>query len=218
MEEAAIKLGQVLADCPITLPRVPVISNVHAAPYQAVDEVRSSLVRQMTAPVRWRETMTFLEAQDVEIVLDIGPKTILRDLSRANSILMTPFALDFDKDRQELEDRLFAPYFHFLKRALGVAVAEKNRNEDLEEYQRGVVRPYGRVRGIYRDIVEGERIAKPADARDAMNMLEQVFETKKVPADVWRERLEALLEETGLREFFASQGGGASHPDGEVNK
>lgn len=44
--------------------------------------VRELLVEQVTAPVKWAQTMAFLKAQDVTHVIEIGPGKVLSGLAR----------------------------------------------------------------------------------------------------------------------------------------
>lgn len=203
MAPAAEALAGTLEAADFRAPAVPVISNVTARPYEGVEALRAGLKAQMTAPVCWAQTMAFLASHAVDIVIDTGPRAVLRDLSKENSLLMAPFSLDVEADRNRLQERLFSVYFRFLKKALGAAISEKNRNDDLEAYEAGVVVPYGEIRTIYREIVEQGRIARPADARRAMEMLRRVFLTKQVPEEVVRARIDGLVKETGLESFFS---------------
>ena len=62
-------------------PQIPVISNVHARPYES-DEVRQNLAHQITRPVRWVETIEFLLRQPNPEFEEIGPGTVLAGLIR----------------------------------------------------------------------------------------------------------------------------------------
>jgi trans-AT polyketide synthase/acyltransferase/oxidoreductase domain-containing protein len=58
---------------------IPVISNVHARPYYP-GEVKENLVKQLTSPVRWVESVTYLLDQGVEQIDEIGPGEVLKGL------------------------------------------------------------------------------------------------------------------------------------------
>lgn len=58
-------------------PAVPVISNVTARPYADPDEMRTLLVQQLTAPVRWEESMRYLLAHGFRRFIELGPGTVL---------------------------------------------------------------------------------------------------------------------------------------------
>ncbi|HMF54969.1 MAG TPA: ACP S-malonyltransferase [Pyrinomonadaceae bacterium] len=62
--------------------RVPVVTNVDAAPIQKGMDARTSLVRQVSSPVRWLETVEFLISNGVERFVEVGPGKVLSGLVR----------------------------------------------------------------------------------------------------------------------------------------
>lgn len=62
--------------------RVPLVTNVDAGAIVSGAQARTSLVRQVCAPVRWRETIDFLIAQEVGTLIEIGPGKVLSGLVR----------------------------------------------------------------------------------------------------------------------------------------
>jgi [acyl-carrier-protein] S-malonyltransferase len=73
MAGAQPKLQSALADVPLRNPPVTVISNVTARPHGSVAEIQSLLVRQVTASVRWEESMRYLLAQGFTRFIELGP-------------------------------------------------------------------------------------------------------------------------------------------------
>ena len=63
-------------------PRVSVITNVDARVTTAPDELRDALVRQVSAPVRWVESMQLLIEQGVDTFVEAGPGKVLSGLMR----------------------------------------------------------------------------------------------------------------------------------------
>jgi len=61
---------------------VPVITNVDAQAVRIGDKVRDSLVRQVSQPVRWLESVEFLISQGVKTFIEIGPGKVLSGLVR----------------------------------------------------------------------------------------------------------------------------------------
>ena len=57
MEPAAERLARAIDAVPVREPTVPLIANVTAEPLREIKRIRALLVRQVTARVRWRETM-----------------------------------------------------------------------------------------------------------------------------------------------------------------
>ena len=63
-------------------PTVPLVANVTAAPVAAAAEVKDLLVRQVTAMVRWRESVLALRDGGVDSVVEIGAGRVLSGLVR----------------------------------------------------------------------------------------------------------------------------------------
>lgn len=62
--------------------RMPLITNVDAAPVTSGAEARSALIRQVSSPVRWQESVEFLVQKGVETFVEIGPGKVLCGLVR----------------------------------------------------------------------------------------------------------------------------------------
>src|SRR4030095_801157 len=62
--------------------QVPVITNVDALPVQVGGEARNALLRQVSSPVRWLESMEFLIGQGVNTFVEVGPGKVLCGLMR----------------------------------------------------------------------------------------------------------------------------------------
>ncbi len=73
MAPAAQQLKAALAATPITDPRIPVYANVHAQPVTRAAEIPDLLVRQLTNPVRWAESMQRMQAAGISDFWEIGP-------------------------------------------------------------------------------------------------------------------------------------------------
>lgn len=82
MEPAQEQLAQDLAALGFRDLSSPVITNVEAAVATQGSEVRDSLIRQVTAPVRWLESMQFLITEGVETFVEVGPAKVLSGLMR----------------------------------------------------------------------------------------------------------------------------------------
>ena len=61
---------------------VPLVTNVDARVIRAGAEARDSLVRQVSRPVRWRETIELLAREGVETFVEVGPGKVLGGLVR----------------------------------------------------------------------------------------------------------------------------------------
>jgi len=77
MDSARPKLAAELERVKIAAPSAPVISNVTARPHETLESIRALLVDQVTAPVRWEESMRYLLAQGFTRFIEWGPGTAL---------------------------------------------------------------------------------------------------------------------------------------------
>jgi [acyl-carrier-protein] S-malonyltransferase len=61
---------------------VPLVTNVDATPNRAGGVARDALVRQVSAPVRWLESMQLLIQEGVDTLVEVGPGKVLGGLMR----------------------------------------------------------------------------------------------------------------------------------------
>jgi [acyl-carrier-protein] S-malonyltransferase len=73
MQSAADQMAEVLAPITFRPAKVPVISNVTAAPHADGDSIKSLLVKQIIAPVRWYQSIEVLRAKSVDKWIELGP-------------------------------------------------------------------------------------------------------------------------------------------------
>lgn len=82
MEPAARAMANALDDVDIEPPAVPVISNVYAYGETDPAQIRTLLVKQVTAPVRWRESVMHMGEQGVTETWEIGAGRALTGMIR----------------------------------------------------------------------------------------------------------------------------------------
>ncbi len=80
MEPVKPRLAEVLARCAVSSPRIPVVTNVEAAPNADGARVVPLLLAQVSAPVRWVESIRALAAAGVTRVVELGPGRVLGGL------------------------------------------------------------------------------------------------------------------------------------------
>jgi [acyl-carrier-protein] S-malonyltransferase len=80
MIPAGERLARVLAEISVNPLAMPVVTNVEAAPNQDAARVRDLLVRQVSAPVRWQETIACLLGLGVDRYVEVGPGKVLAGL------------------------------------------------------------------------------------------------------------------------------------------
>src|SRR4029079_1443068 len=82
MQPAADAMREALAKVTVNAPVVPVVANVLAAPISEPEEIKKRLVEQVTGTVRWRECVTYMTANGVTDVYEIGSGKVLAGLAK----------------------------------------------------------------------------------------------------------------------------------------
>lgn len=80
MKPAADRLAAALADVEVTTPSVPVVANVTAEPTQDPARIKALLVQQVTASVRWEESVQTLAKLGVTRAYELGAGAVLKGL------------------------------------------------------------------------------------------------------------------------------------------
>jgi [acyl-carrier-protein] S-malonyltransferase len=76
MQPAAEKMQDALSYVVLNAPAVPLVANVTAEPASDPDTIRNQLVEQVTAMVRWRESIGNMAAAGVEEFVELGGKVL----------------------------------------------------------------------------------------------------------------------------------------------
>jgi [acyl-carrier-protein] S-malonyltransferase len=80
MAPAAEAMEEALARIDLQAPVVPLVANVSAKSTTDPRGIKLGLVEQVTAMVRWRESMLFLKTAGIEEVVEIGAGRVLAGL------------------------------------------------------------------------------------------------------------------------------------------
>ncbi len=82
MQPAAEAMQAAFAEVEIRAPRVPLVANVRAEAVEAPDTIRALLVEQVTGVVRWRESVEWMIAREVDTFWEIGAGKALSGMIR----------------------------------------------------------------------------------------------------------------------------------------
>src|SRR5437588_6120861 len=82
MAPAQEKLEKDLKQTEFAALRVPLVTNVDADTIETADESREALIRQVTMPVRWEESVRLLIDEGVNTFVEVGPGRVLSGLLR----------------------------------------------------------------------------------------------------------------------------------------
>ena len=80
MEPARLELAEAIDKTPFRAPSCPVYQNVTALPSTDPEVIKDNLLRQLTAPVRWTQTVKNMVADGADFFLEIGPGSVLKGL------------------------------------------------------------------------------------------------------------------------------------------
>lgn len=80
MAEAEAGLREELARVDFRAPRFPVVCNATAEPVTDANTARATLVRQLTAPVRWTEGIQRISSSGIGRFVELGPGKVLTGL------------------------------------------------------------------------------------------------------------------------------------------
>lgn len=82
MQPAADKMKQQLQQVALQSPKIPVLHNADVETHSDAADIKEILVRQLTAPVRWVDTIKAFAASGITHVVECGPGKILAGLNK----------------------------------------------------------------------------------------------------------------------------------------
>ena len=80
MEPARVELEAAIAATTFATPICPVYQNVDAKPYSEPEQIKKNLISQLTAPVRWTQTVENMCADGIMSYVEVGPGKVLQGL------------------------------------------------------------------------------------------------------------------------------------------
>jgi [acyl-carrier-protein] S-malonyltransferase len=86
--------------------QVPLVTNVDADTIRKGDEARQALVRQVTMPVRWEESMRLLLDEGVNTFLEVGPGKVLTGLMRQIERSVASLNVEDEKSLQATVEKI----------------------------------------------------------------------------------------------------------------
>lgn len=80
MEPARIELSQAIDQTSFSIPICPVYQNVNAYPQTNPENIKQNLIAQLTAPVRWTQTIKNMINDGATEFIELGPGDVLKGL------------------------------------------------------------------------------------------------------------------------------------------
>ncbi|MFW6257581.1 MAG: ACP S-malonyltransferase, partial [Prolixibacteraceae bacterium] len=94
MEPAREELAAAIESTVFSKPVCPVYQNVNALPVTDPVEIKKNLIKQLTAPVRWTQTVKNMIAGGATSFTEIGPGKVLQGLVKKVDRQMETFGLE----------------------------------------------------------------------------------------------------------------------------
>jgi [acyl-carrier-protein] S-malonyltransferase len=82
MQPAADAMREALGAVKIAPPRVSLVANVTAQAENDPETIRTLLVQQVTALVRWRESVLYMKGQGISVLVELGAGKVLTGLAK----------------------------------------------------------------------------------------------------------------------------------------
>lgn len=80
MEMARVELAKAIEAAPVSKPICPVYQNVDAMPHTDPIEIKDNLLKQLTSPIRWTQSVKNMLADGMTDFVECGPGTVLTGL------------------------------------------------------------------------------------------------------------------------------------------
>lgn len=94
MEPARIELAEAISSTRFARGICPIYQNVTGQPVTDPEIIKSNLIKQLTSPVRWRQTIENMLADGAKLFIEVGPGTVLQGLvKKINKDAVTMSAL-----------------------------------------------------------------------------------------------------------------------------
>ena len=98
MQPAADAMQEALEKVTLATPCVPLVANVLAAEITNPADIKRRLVEQVTAMVRWRESVQYMKTQGVDSLVECGTGKVLSGLVKRIDREMSGLALNTPAD------------------------------------------------------------------------------------------------------------------------
>lgn len=82
MQPAHDELSEAIMATDVNMPNCPIYQNVNGQPVRNPDIIKSNLVKQLTSPVRWTQTIQNMLAAGASSFTEVGPGTALQGMVR----------------------------------------------------------------------------------------------------------------------------------------
>lgn len=204
MMSVADEIENLINKIDIVEPKYSIISNYTGQICKDVKTIKRNLIYQLTHTVLWRDTVDAMKHLDVDLYLEVGTKTVLKDLMVENKVESEILALDNNVDLKKFNtmvnmfnDRIkIHKYSNTEKivKCLRIAVSTRNNNTKCskEGYNQGVIEPYTAMKNLRLSIEKEGREASDREVLEAIEYLNSILDTKKAQSDFRLRQMQIL--------------------------
>lgn len=213
VEEEIFELVDCLNTMNIRASKWKIYSNVEANVLHSAEDVVRELSMQIYRPVQWTNIMGQISKENIDVILEAGPSSILSGLAKENHVDKLIYNLSTKShissirniiksgESKNAEDE-FVPTV--VTKCLAAAVTVPNKNWDNTEYEEGVVKPFEAIRKLQKELEKYHVLPTTEQKKDALLMLKSVYKTKKVEQEEVVYHFNKILQETGSENELGS--------------
>ncbi|MEK5034014.1 ACP S-malonyltransferase [Paenibacillus sp. FSL R7-0302] len=212
MESSLPFMKDELNKCDFSPLEYPVISSITGTLYRSEKEIYERLAIQLTNPVRWTQVLACFAEGGIKELIEIGPQSVLRNLSMTNCIDLTVLAIENRRDFQEILRRFSkvreletvnsVSRNQLLNDCLKEALCAPNYNDDEKEFEQGFLKPYRKILSNSRNSEKLGGVPGYKEMKEALDMLHQALIIKKVADSERREIMQDVLYVNGLFDVY----------------
>jgi len=104
MRSAADKFSKVLDGIELSQPEIPVINNVNVSAEIEPDLIRAAMTKQLYSPVRWVETIRYMQVAGVSHIIEAGPGRVLSGLNKRIDKELNSYAVHDLKSLEQIRE------------------------------------------------------------------------------------------------------------------
>jgi [acyl-carrier-protein] S-malonyltransferase len=102
MQVVVAEFQQTIQNTPLNLPEIPIVANITAKQMTTLAEIQTEMAGQLTASVRWSDSIQYLISQGVTHFLEIGPKKVLTSLLKVINKEVVGYSVQMPDDLAKL--------------------------------------------------------------------------------------------------------------------
>jgi len=152
MKSAQSELEKAINNCEFIFPDNKVISNIDGRPYTNVEDIKCKLVKQLTLPVKWVDVMKYFSKEQINTVIEFGPKNTLSKFFLNDGFKLRTFSIDIKEDCDKLKnfddnkETKVEQLEELRDRCLSIVACTHNYNQNSVDYEKEVILPCRELR------------------------------------------------------------------------